>query len=130
MREFDLSDASKPDSEINTMSVKLEGYEDDVRAFVREMTSQERDQRVDEWWKKRLEVRKQETSDDTGREAWIAAASLCKQDGAWIAPDSLTINELCDKLLLKKSSTVRRILIATQELNGIGKAETERIEKK
>ncbi len=127
MRAFSLEDAATPDTDVNTVRVKLS---DDVFAYVREMTAQERDARIDKWWQSRIEQRKQEEADTTGREAWMAAASLCNEDGTWMAADALCVNDLCDKLLAKKSSTVRLILIATQELNGIGKAQIEHIEKK
>lgn len=135
MRAFGLNDLGRA-REINTVRVPVPEFNDPGKegdecfCYVRVMTQDEKDRRVRRWWQDRKEAREQADSDESGQGAWMAAASLCDEDGKWIAETNLAANELCDKLGKEPATAVTRIVIATVEANAIGDAKVEKIEKK
>ncbi len=128
MRAFELSDLKE--IECNTASVLVPEFGEDVLVYVREASAQDLSNRVYTWWRKRKERLSMDENDNAEHAAWVCAACMCAESGDFIAADYLGVNELFEKLRKQKATAIARIVTAASQLNGIGKAEVERIEKK
>lgn len=129
MRAFSVSDLKAPELQVARVLVpEFDQGGEPACCYVKEMTANDRDKRVDTWWEHRKENLDQK--DNSGRMAWIAAACLCTEEGKWLAPSAIEVNELTDKLQEQKAAAIQRIVIAASTMNGIGDSAVERIEKK
>lgn len=97
-------------------------------AYVGELTADERDSRLEVPWNQVKERLKKE--DNSGLRAFLVAACLChNQHGEFQAKDAKAIEELAAELGKQKSAPVTRLFEKAQELNGMGDAQVEELEK-
>jgi len=113
--------------------------------WVAELTANERDLRIDIGWaeqKKAVALEKKaagqlngagQTSlvdeSNAGLTTWIALACLCDENREFLCKSVVDISQACDSLAGKKGAPIARIAAKAQEVNAVGQAELEAIEK-
>ena len=115
----------------------------DGEIYVAELTADERDLRIDIGWAEHKKARDAEKKakgllnghgsvvdeSNVSLTSWIAAACLCDEQRQFMCGDLIEVSKGCEALATLKASVVQRIATKAQEVNAVGAAELEAIEK-
>lgn len=117
----------------------------DGECFVAELTADEKDLRIDIGWTEHKKARDAEKAkaglanghgpapvvDETnvGLTSWIAAACLCDANREFLCKDLVAISQTCEAFGKQRGPAIARIAAKAQEVNAVGAAELEAIEK-
>lgn len=130
MRDFSISEDLGKEPELEVSRILLPEFGADVCAYIKQMTAWDRDKRCDRWFENYKQQCIEEEVEYVGRVPWVAAACVCKEDGGFRAPTKLEVIELAEKFAKQKATVVERIFRAAGEVNAMGDAAVEKLEKK
>ena len=111
---------------LQIVSVPTPELGEDVTCYMTELSAEEQDVRLWRTWASFRERTNQE--DNKGFRAFAAIAGMCDQDRKFIYNNG-DMESAAEMLSKKPAKLVQRLYLAAAQLNGIGDAEIEKIEK-
>jgi hypothetical protein len=96
-------------------------------AYVAELSSDERDERLEIAWRKHQENRA--NASQVGFRAWAAAACWCNADRVFVCQDGKAIADAAAKLGGADSKPVTRMFAKVADLNALGEDQVAELEK-
>lgn len=126
MSALSLSDIQVP-LPLKAHRVPVPEFGEGMTAHVAELSSDERDARIDVGWEEHKKARGNKSQ--AGIRAWVAAACWCDESRAFVCKDLHEISLACEQLGQHFAVPVTRMFSKAQEVNGIGTEQIEALEK-
>jgi hypothetical protein len=121
-----LEELTKKELSLKAHAVDMPEYGDGAKAFVAELSMNEREERITQGWQEYKAGTKK--TDDIGSTSWLAAACLCDEQRNFLCGDAMAIARAALDLGKKGNVTCRLINMA-QKVNSIDPKDLEELEK-